>query len=250
MAILEKREKAINKKEDRVNAIESDLEGEIRKRVNSEVYEIEGRLESEYKKKEWKLKDKYKTMTDYHQIGYYSSLGMTLLFIIGTLATSKPYQGELIDFFKNLVYALIEILSFPCEAGFTISEKMFDEVSSPVGYWAIGIVIAVIMYVGMIVLLVVSSKFLIDNIEKHLCDGITVAVLVVITGFTMFLAPILVEAEMPINLITFRILIFIGYMIIRFLYEWDIHSIKKKALMWILILTGAWLFVKLLWWLF
>lgn len=228
IAALDDRETAISKKEDRINAIEDDLEGEIRERVNYEVSVIECRLEKEYRVKSRNLREEIRTMKESHYIGYCSSIIGIIIFSLGTMATSKPWQKDAIAFFKGLFVIFKGMVVVPFKIGKFFGRTMFEEASSPIGYWIVGIIVMLILY-GLILFVIARSLwFLIENFSECLCDDITVVVLIVINGIPLFFASLLVET--PINLLLMPVIAFTVYTIIRFLIAWDNREQKKYNL--------------------
>ena len=226
MAILDKREDGINKKEARVNEIANDQEAEISKRVKKEVSKIESKLKREYDDRIQFLERCDKEMVRAHLIGYVTSIVGLILAALGILALSEPYQNEAEDFLKNLANILCAIATGPYKAAIFFAGKMLNEAANPAGYWIIGILFMIIFYGLLTVLFVLLCWFLCKKIKECMWDGITVAMVEFVMLVPMFFAPILVE--IPINLLLLRLIIFIIYMIIRIYIAWDNEESKKE----------------------
>ena len=226
MAILDKREEAINKKETRVNEIEADLECEINKRVKKEVTKMENRLKTDYNGRKQILEDCHKSMTRDHLIGYVTSIVGLILATFGIIALSEPYQKEIEDFFIGLAKILYVPVTGPYKVALFFAGKMLNEAEDPVGYWIIGILFMAVFYGILIALLILLCWFLCKKIKECMWDGITVALLEFIILVPIFFAPVLVE--IPINLLLLGWIIFFIYMIIRIYIAWDDEESKKE----------------------
>lgn len=243
IAALDEREAAISKKEKIINAIKSDLEGEIRKRVDIEVSDIEHELEIKYRKKVQNLREEYDNLKAEHWIVFIVALIGSLLSFISMVILSKPLQKELSDFLLKLLEVLKKIGMFPINVGDGIASGMCGLPDSSGGYIAIMIISFVVLHGLMIVVLVLSGKFLIENISDWYDDDITKTIGIIIVVISIFFSPAFADI-LPINTFTLDILILAAYTVVRFMTEWDMQETKKQVLCWILIITASYLIVK------
>lgn len=245
IAAFDEREVTISKKEARINAIRSDLEGEISKRVDIEVSDIEHELKKKYRKKEQNLREKYDTLKAEHWIVFTGALIGSVLSFISMVILSEPLQKELSEFLLKILEVIKNIAIFPINVGDGIASGMCELPDSSGGYIACMIITCVVLYGLMIVVMILSGIFLIDNIDC-LADDITKTILIIIVVISIFFSPAFVE-DIPINIFTLDMWILVGYTVVRFMIEWDMRETKKRVLCWILIISVSVLIVKGLW---
>jgi hypothetical protein len=230
-----------------VNAIESDLESEIRKRVNKKVSAIKDNLERDYRDMEKDLKQEHKYLKESHWIGYITAIIIMCLSIIGVLILSKPLRDEMEEFFTRAFEIIGSIIMFPVYTGKFIAIDVFEEAVNSNGYIACMVITGIVLYAIMIVVAGLGVRFLYINIKEDLCDEITAAVLIIINAAIVFFTPVLTKI-ISINLLYLGMWIIIGYVVLRFMLEWNMEQTKKRVLSWILIFQVIFLIMKGLFW--
>ncbi len=217
--------------------------------VTAESFEsaIRDTLEKDYKEKERKLEQKHNDITKRHWIGYIVSMSIMALSVIGVLIISKPLQDEMREFFTRVFEVVGSIIIFPVNTGKFIAIDVLKKAVNSNGYIACMAITCTILYVIMIAVALLAGRFLYRNIIEYLCDGVTVAVLIITNAVIVFFTPVLTEI-IPINLLYLNVWIIVGYVVYRFLQEWDMEQTKKQVLLWILIFQVIVLFMKGIFW--
>ena len=228
---LSAREKAATAKENRLNEIEANVEGEVDKRVMDLGTKKLNALEKDYKAKSKALNDKYDKMTASYKGRYYMALYYGIVVTVLMAVLSETFRHEVAVFFSTFYEGVFTIGQGLIDLGGLVAklgDMIPQETVAFIVHWLLQIVVTVGAVVGLIFLIVWGISKFVAFFKEHYADEITVAVML------MALAVIVIGADyvalLPVNLILLYILIFIGYIVVRAFLEWDDAEAKKNLL--------------------
>lgn len=217
---LADREAAATAKENRLNKIEADIEGEVGKRVLDLGTKKLNALEKDYKAKNKALNDKYDKMTAGYKGRYYMALYYGIVVTVLMAVLSEVFRNEVAVFFATLFEGLYTIGEGLINLG-GLAAKLGDmipqEVVAFIVHWILQIVVTV-GAIGILFFLIIwaISKF-VDFFKEHYADELTVAVM--LTALAVIVIAAEYVALLPINLILLYILVFVAYIVIRGFYR-------------------------------
>ena len=228
---LADREAAATAKENRLNKIEADIEGEVGKRVLDLGTKKLNALEKDYKAKNKELNDKYDKMTAGYKGRYYMALYYGIVVTVLMAVLSEVFRNEVAVFFATLFEGLYTIGEGLINLGGLVAklgDMIPQEVVAFIVHWILQIVVTGGAIVILLYLIVWAISKFVNFFKEHYADEMTVAVML------LALAVIVIGADyvalLPINLILLYILVFVAYIVIRAFAEWDDAEAKKNLL--------------------
>lgn len=237
---LASREKAVDAKEKRLNDIESDVEGEVGKRVLELGTKKLNKLEKDYKAKNKELDDKYYMMTAGYKMRYYMSLYYGIVITVLTAAFSEVFRKEFITFFSKFFEGFAELVMGVWNIGGFVAklgDMIPQETVAFIVHWLLQLVISLGGGFVLVILAINGFVKFKDMFKEHFADEITVAVMLLILAIIVFGAEYI--ALLPVNLLLLYILSFVGYMLVRAFLAWDDAEAKKNFLVY----TGLTIFI-------